>query len=95
MGEGEQRLMARHDLTGRARRLRLDQTNVERYLWGRLRDRRLGGWKWKRQAPRGSYIVDFMSAEARLIVELDGGQHADTTAYDARRSAYSKRRASR
>ncbi|WP_269716050.1 endonuclease domain-containing protein [Caulobacter sp. NIBR2454] len=80
--------MAHNDLTERARRLRVDQTDVERFLWGRLRDRRLGGWKWKRQAPRGAYIVDFMSAEASLIVELDGGQHADVTAYDARRTAY-------
>ena len=45
-------------------------------LWFRLRDRRLNGLKFKRQVPIDKYIVDFCCAEARLIVELDGGQHA-------------------
>jgi very-short-patch-repair endonuclease len=61
---------------------------VERRLWNRLRARRLGGWKWRRQAPRGPYIVDFLCGEAGLVVELDGGQHADATTYDDRRTAY-------
>jgi len=59
-----------------ARRLRRDQTDAERVLWFRLRDRRLNGLKFKRQVPLDKYIVDFCCAEARLIVELDGGQHA-------------------
>jgi very-short-patch-repair endonuclease len=74
----------------RARALRLRQTNAEARLWGALRDRRLGGWKWRRQAPRGRYIVDFLSAEASLVVELDGSQHQEQAAeaYDARRTAW-------
>jgi len=78
----------RHPLTDRARSLRLDQTNVERDLWNRLRSHRLGGWKWKRQVPRGPYIVDFLCAEAALVVELDGGQHAEAVSYDGRRTAF-------
>jgi len=53
-------------------------------LWLRLRDRRLGGWKFKRQVPIDRYIVDFACADARVIVELDGGQHATSTTDAAR-----------
>ena len=60
----------------KARRLRHDQTDAERLLWFRLRDRRLSGLKFKRQVPIHHYVVDFCCSEARLIVELDGGQHA-------------------
>jgi very-short-patch-repair endonuclease len=59
-----------------ARRLRRNQTDAERVLWFRLRDRRLNGLKFKRQVPIDKYIVDLCCAEAKLIVELDGGQHA-------------------
>jgi lysyl-tRNA synthetase class 2 len=69
----------------RAQRLRRHQTDVERVLWLRLRDRRLGGFKFKRQFPIDRYIVDFVCADARVIVELDGGQHA-TSATDAERT---------
>ena len=58
-----------------AKRLRRNQTDAERVLWFRLRDRRLAGWKFKRQVPIDRYVVDFFCAEARLIVEIDGGQH--------------------
>ena len=66
-----------------ARRLRLDQTDAERVLWLRLRDRRLGGWKFRRQFPIDRFIVDFFCADAHLIVELDGGQHAIKSEADA------------
>ena len=69
-----------------ARRLRRNQTNAERILWFRLRDRRLNGWKFKRQFPIDRYIVDFFCADAHLIIELDGGQHAVRTDSDAQRS---------
>jgi very-short-patch-repair endonuclease len=72
----------------RAKALRNDRTEVEHQLWAKLRNRQLGGWKWRRQVPRGPFIVDFLCAEAGLVVELDGGQHADRTAYDNRRTAY-------
>ena len=63
----------------RARRLRRDQTDVEKLLWARLRDRRLDGWKFRRQAPVDRYIVDFLCVDAKLVIELDGGQHVTTT----------------
>ena len=62
------------NLTPDARRLRRKQTEVERLLWSRLRDRRLGGYR--RQMPIGSRIVDFCCPDAWLILELDGGQHS-------------------
>ena len=70
-----------------AQRLRLSSTDAERRLWYRLRERRLGGFKFRRQTPIKGYVVDFACLSARLIVELDGGQHADAIAADARRSA--------
>jgi len=72
----------------RARRLRNDRTDAEAKLWRALRDRRLGGWKWRRQVPIEPYIVDFLCVEASLVVEVDGGQHADQIAYDERRTRY-------
>ncbi len=68
------------------RRLRRDQTAAEKKLWFQLRDRRLGGWKFRRQCPVDRYIVDFLCADAHLIIELDGGQHAVRAEADARRT---------
>jgi very-short-patch-repair endonuclease len=65
-----------------------DQRQVEKQLWVRLRNRRLAGWKWKRQVPRGNYIVDFLCVEAALVVERDGGVHEAQREYDARRTRY-------
>jgi very-short-patch-repair endonuclease len=67
-----------------AKALRRNATDAEKKLWILLRDRRLGGWKFRRQVPLGSYIVDFYCANAKLIVEADGGQHADSIADDIR-----------
>jgi very-short-patch-repair endonuclease len=58
-----------------ARAMRSRPTDVEEMLWWRLRGRRLGGLKFRRQRPLGPYIADFVCLEARLIVELDGMQH--------------------
>jgi len=60
-----------------ARRLRKEQTEAERRLWWHLRNRQQEGWKFRRQFRIGGYIVDFVSIDARLIVELDGGQHSE------------------
>jgi lysyl-tRNA synthetase class 2 len=60
-----------------ARALRHDSTEAEKRLWAILRNRKLDGWKFRRQVPIDSFIVDFCCIKARLIVELDGGQHAD------------------
>jgi very-short-patch-repair endonuclease len=68
-----------------ARTLRRTQTDAEAKLWSHLRNRRLGGLKFRRQATAGPFVADFLCAEKRLIVELDGGQH--TPEADARRTA--------
>ena len=74
--------------TERARLLRQDSTNVERKLWYRLRSRSINGYKFVRQEPIGPYIVDFICRDKRLIVELDGGQHAMRTVADDRRASF-------
>ena len=61
-----------------ARSLRREMTDAEVRLWQELRARRLDRIKFRRQAPIGPYIADFLCAEAKLIVELDGSQHADS-----------------
>lgn len=60
------------------RSLRASLTEAERRLWYRLRDRRLAGFKFVRQEGIGRYVADFCCREARLIVEVDGGQHAES-----------------
>jgi very-short-patch-repair endonuclease len=59
------------------RRLRSRQTDAERKLWFAVRDRRLSRFKFVRQEAIGPFIVDFVCRDKRLIVEVDGGQHAD------------------
>ena len=71
-----------------ARSLRANQTEAEALLWRRLRDRQLAGAKFRRQVPIGPFIADFACYAANLVVELDGGQHADTEAADAARTAW-------
>jgi very-short-patch-repair endonuclease len=70
----------------RARTLRESATDAETLLWHHLRDRRLAGYKFRRQRPIGPFFADFACLEAKLVVELDGGQHAAATEYDAARS---------
>jgi very-short-patch-repair endonuclease len=72
----------------RPRTLRNNSTDAERFLWRHLRNRQILGAKFRRQHAIGNYIVDFMSLDAMLIVELDGGQHQEQQAYDAVRDAY-------
>ena len=78
---------AREIQTQRARRLRQNATDAENALWQRLRSRSLLGFKFVRQEPIGPYTVDFLCRERRLIVEVDGGQHADS-AHDAARDQW-------
>lgn len=75
-------------LVARARTLRRDQTELEKSLWSLLRDRRLAAYKFKRQHPIPPYIVDFVCLDRRVIVELDGGQHAAQEEYDSKRDAF-------
>lgn len=63
-------------LRSNARTIRSSPIDAEKALWWRLRGRRLGGLKFRRQHPVGRYIADFACLEARLIVEADGKQHA-------------------
>jgi very-short-patch-repair endonuclease len=74
-------------LRANARTMRRAPTDAERALWRLLRDRRFSGYKFRRQTPLGPFIVDFLCFEARLIVEADGGQHADNS-YDRDRDAW-------
>ena len=63
-------------LTGVARGLRKNSTDTERHLWRHLRDGQIEGFKFRRQQPVGRYVVDFVNLEKKVVVELDGGQHA-------------------
>ena len=68
----------------RARQLRHQQTDAETRLWYKLRDRRLAGFKFRRQHPIGPFVVDFVCLEAKLVVEVDGPTHQNP-ARDERR----------
>ncbi len=63
-----------------AKALRRRMTDTERHLWTQLRAHRLARWKFKRQQPIGPYVVDFVCFRARLVVEVDGGQHQGSEA---------------
>ncbi len=65
----------RREETTLARELRKRQTDAERALWNKLRSKQIEGVKFRRQQPIGPYIVDFVSLERKLIIEIDGGQH--------------------
>ncbi|MEQ1550337.1 DUF559 domain-containing protein [Sphingorhabdus sp.] len=69
-----------------ARRLRRDMTEAEKRLWKYLRGRQLEGAKFRRQKPVENRIADFLCVEAKLIVELDGGQHGEQIEADAERT---------
>jgi very-short-patch-repair endonuclease len=73
-----------------ARRLRVSQTDAETKLWRLLRGRRFVGFKFRRQVPFRNYILDFVCFEARLVVEIDGSQHAESKS-DAIRDAMLRR----
>jgi very-short-patch-repair endonuclease len=70
-----------------ARRLRVNQTDAEIVLWSRIRNRQIDGHKFARQVPIGAYVCDFVCREKNLVIEVDGGQHAESAA-DAVRDRY-------
>jgi very-short-patch-repair endonuclease len=84
-GEGNKMTTQLHT---NARRLRKNQTDAERYMWYLLRGDRLRQYKFRRQHPIEPYIVDFICISKRLIIELDGGQHAEAYTYDKKRTAF-------
>lgn len=71
-----------------ARQLRRDQTDAERILWSRLRNSQLKGFKFRRQYPIGPFFADFFCQEAKLVIELDGSQHADQSDRDEQRTKF-------
>jgi len=75
-------------LRDRSRRLRRDQTEAERKLWLRLRNRQLGDVKFRRQHFISPFIADFCCPEKWLVVELDGGQHVEQAKVDQERTAF-------
>ena len=78
--------------TARSRELRLNATQAERRLWTQLSARKVAGVRFNRQFPIGPFICDFVSRSAKLVIEVDGGQHAVDVAKDEARSAYLKAR---
>jgi very-short-patch-repair endonuclease len=91
-GEGVNNITMYRDRDQRdfARDLRNQMTEAEKRLWRLLRAQQIGGWKFRRQAAIGPYVVDFVCFSHKLIVELDGPQHAedDAAKHDARRTAW-------
>ena len=71
--------------------MRAQPAPAEKKLWRCLRDRQLGGLKFRRQHPLGPFIADFFCAEVGLAVELDGDSHGERERYDARRTSYLER----
>ena len=88
-GEGLKRLSLAQDAIAKARHLRRNMTEAERILWRALRES-LPGLHWRKQVPMGSYFADFLSHAAKLVIEVDGGQHAKDGEHDARRTAFLK-----
>jgi very-short-patch-repair endonuclease len=78
--------MTKKRLTPIARKLRREPTDAEIRLWSRLRCKQLGGHKFTTQFPIGGFVIDFAERTARIAIELDGGQHADSST-DAERTA--------
>ena len=74
----------------RARSLRRDATEAEKRLWKALREA-FPQAKFRRQVPLGSYFADFLSFGAKLVIEVDGGQHAEQVSYDERRTDFMER----
>jgi very-short-patch-repair endonuclease len=69
-----------------AKRMRHEPTDAELAMWRLLRDRRLGRFKFRRQVPFQNFILDFVCFEKRLIIEIDGSQHASSKRDDARQA---------
>ena len=78
---------ARTGAVSRARQLRRDSTDAEKRMWRALRSS-LPDLKWRRQMPIGPYFADFACFAQRLVIELDGGQHAEAARYDATRTRF-------
>jgi very-short-patch-repair endonuclease len=73
-----------------ARNLRRNESDAERKLWSKLRSRQFDNLKFRRQHPIGKYIVDFVSIEKKIVIEIDGSQHMESAniEHDAERTKY-------
>jgi very-short-patch-repair endonuclease len=80
-------MVERAEMLRRARAMRREPTDAERVMWRMLRARGFDGLKFRRQVPLGVYIADFACFDPRVIIECDGGQHADCR-YDEARDAW-------
>lgn len=80
--------MINHAKRDRARELRVNATPFEQTFWQAVRGHRFAGFKFRRQQVIGPFIVDFVCLSEKLVVELDGSQHAEAVAYDTQRDAW-------
>jgi very-short-patch-repair endonuclease len=76
------------NLTETAKSLRTNSTDAERLLWSRLRAKQVRGCKFRRQEQIGRFIVDFVCYDRQLVIEADGGQHAQEQEKDEERTAW-------
>lgn len=83
-------LLKNRTVPDNAKQLRKHMTEAERLLWKYLRSKQVDGIKFRRQEPIGKYIVDFVSFEKKIVIEIDGGQHSDQKAKDAERERWLK-----
>jgi len=83
-----ERVGVRAGAKDKARALRSQMTDAETLLWQHLRGRRFQGFKFRRQRPLGPYILDFVCLEVGLVIEVDGGQHAEAQTYDEHRTTF-------
>jgi very-short-patch-repair endonuclease len=91
MGEGWEGVVRKHPIAGardRARSLRRDMTDAEKSVWRILRLYQIDGHRFRRQVPLGRYIADFVCHGARLIIEIDGGQHQGSAPQEAERTRF-------
>lgn len=80
------------EATQHSRQLRRGMSEAERRLWQHLRRRQMGGYKFRHQHPYGHHVLDFVCLEAKLVIEVDGGQHAEQMDYDQRRTLWLEQR---
>jgi len=93
-GRGERgggKIIRNRNLIQKAKELRRNMTEAERLLWHHLRAKQMAGFKFRRQEVIGNYIVDFACLKKKLIIEIDGGQHAENVEYDHKRTRYLER----
>ncbi|MBN1822710.1 MAG: endonuclease domain-containing protein [Endomicrobiales bacterium] len=80
------------NLRGLAKNFRKSSTKTENCLWFLIKNRQLEGVKFRRQEPLGRYIVDFVSYDKKLIIELDGGQHTFSSEQDKKRDVWFRKK---